>query len=145
MIKNERQYRITRSQALKFGAAIRELEKAGPAPKVKPALHQAQIDALRSQMADLQEEVAEYEAVRAGKRSLPDLKTIEQIPAALIQARIAAGLSQEQLAERLGMKEQQVQRYEATEYRGASLARVLEVARALRVTILSRCRQPRSR
>ncbi len=32
----------------------------------------------------------------------------------LVQARIASGMSQTDLAERLGMKPQQVQRYEAT-------------------------------
>jgi polyhydroxyalkanoate synthesis regulator phasin len=59
MINNERQYRITRSQAQKFEAAIRQLENARSAPNVKPALHQAQINALRSQLADLEEEIAE--------------------------------------------------------------------------------------
>ena len=135
MIKNERQYRITRSQAQKFQAAIRELEATQPAKDVSPVLHKAQIDALRSQVADLEEEIAEYESLREGKRPVQQLQTIEQIPAALIQSRIAGGLSQEQLAERMGLKSQQIQRYEATEYRAASLARVIEVARALRVRI----------
>ena len=53
MIKNERQYRITRSQAQKFQAAIRELEGTKPENNVSPVLHKAQIDALRSQLADL--------------------------------------------------------------------------------------------
>jgi hypothetical protein len=35
------------------------------------------------------------------------------------------------LAERLGLKEQQIQRYEATNYASASLSRVQQVARAL--------------
>jgi transcriptional regulator with XRE-family HTH domain/dephospho-CoA kinase/Zn-dependent peptidase ImmA (M78 family) len=135
MIKNERQYRITRSQAQKFQAAIRELEETKPAKNVSPVLHKAQIDALRSQLVDLEEEIADYEALREGKRPVHELQTIEQIPAALIQSRIAGGLSQEQLAERLGLKPQQIQRYEATEYRAASLARVVEVARALRLPI----------
>jgi transcriptional regulator with XRE-family HTH domain len=52
-------------------------------------------------------------------------------PQALIQGRIAAGLSQKELAERLGLKEQQIQRYDATDYASASLTRVCEVARSL--------------
>jgi transcriptional regulator with XRE-family HTH domain/dephospho-CoA kinase len=135
MIKNERQYRITRSQAQKFQAAIHELEGTKPADNISPVLHKAQIDALRSQLADLEEEVAEYEALRESKRPFQELHSIEQIPSALIQARISSGLSQEQLAERLGMKAQQIQRYEATEYRAASLSRVVEVASALGVSI----------
>lgn len=46
-----------------------------------------------------------------------------------------AGLSQKELAERLGLKEQQVQKYEATEYTSASMARVRDVIQALGVTV----------
>ena len=44
---------------------------------------------------------------------------VEDLPKALIRARIAAGMTQEGLAPRLGVKPQQVQRYEATEYGSA--------------------------
>jgi len=44
-------------------------------------------------------------------------------------------LSQKDLAERLGLKEQQVQNYEATEYTSASMARVRAVIEALGVTV----------
>ena len=56
------------------------------------------------------------------------LSAVGEIPRMLIKARIAKGLSQKELAERLGLKEQQIQRYEATEYATASLARIREVA-----------------
>ena len=46
----------------------------------------------------------------------------------LIRAGIARGLSQKSLASRLGLKEQQIQRYEASEYASASLARIRSVA-----------------
>jgi len=38
---------------------------------------------------------------------------------------------QKSLARRLGLKEQQIQRYEASEYASASLARVLSVVEVL--------------
>lgn len=60
-----------------------------------------------------------------------DVTSIERLPQNLIRARIASGLTQRELAARLGVKEQQIQRYEATNYASASLARVLEVARIL--------------
>lgn len=62
-----------------------------------------------------------------------ELNSLEALPRALIKARIAAKLSQKDLAERLGLKEQQIQRYEATEYNSANLARVIEVSLALRI------------
>ena len=56
---------------------------------------------------------------------------LPSIAHALIRARIAEGLKQEDLAARLGVKAQQVQRYEATEYQTASLARLHQVADVL--------------
>jgi HTH-type transcriptional regulator/antitoxin HigA len=60
---------------------------------------------------------------------------LADLPRILIQARIAQGLSQTDLAERLGMKPQQIQRYEATEYMSASLARLIEIAEVLQVRV----------
>ena len=59
------------------------------------------------------------------------LEGVEDLPKALIRARIAAGMTQESLARRLGVKPQQVQRDEATEYGSASFARILKVVQAL--------------
>jgi len=131
VIKNERQYRITRAQAEKFEKTIREMEDARPDKRTHARLRQAQIDALRSQLSDLREELEEYEALRSGKRRPLQLESFEDLPRALIQARIAAGMSQEDLANRMGVKAQQIQRYEATDYMGASLSRVSEVVEAL--------------
>ena len=53
-------------------------------------------------------------------------------------------MSQKDLAERLGLKEQQVQRYEATEYASASVARVSEVIRALGIRMREEVLLPRT-
>jgi ribosome-binding protein aMBF1 (putative translation factor) len=132
MIKNERQYRITKAQAAKLEAAL-ETFSARPAHdgKTHPRLVKAQGDALRSQLESLQAELREYEGIKAGKVPPPDLSYIAVVPQDLIRARIASGLSQKELAERLGMPEQQIQRYEAVEYESVSLARIIEIAKAL--------------
>lgn len=135
MIKNERQYRITRAQAEKFEHAMAELASAPDTPGVHPVLKQAQIGALRSQLGDLQAELDEYQALRSGRRQVLTLDSFDDLPRALVQGRIAAGLSQQELAAKLGIKEQQVQRYEASDFQSASLARVAEVVRALGLRI----------
>jgi transcriptional regulator with XRE-family HTH domain len=76
-----------------------------------------------------------YEALRSGKRVVLKLSSLDELPGALIQARIAQGLSQKDLARRLGLKEQQIQRYEATDYASASLARLIRVSRALHLKV----------
>lgn len=53
----------------------------------------------------------------------------------LIKARIARGLTQKELAEKLNINERQIQRYESTLYEGAALRRLQEVADALNVKI----------
>ena len=71
----------------------------------------------------------------AKKRITEFLDSFESLPRALVQARIAAGLSQKELAQRLGLKEQQIQRYEATGYASASLTKITEVIEALDIKI----------
>ena len=131
MIKNDRQYRITKSQAAKLEQGLADETKRGNSTKVHPLLRKAQSDALRSQLADLRSEIKQYEALRSGKRTTLNVKSFDDLSQALIQGRIAAGLSQKELAKRLGLKEQQIQRYEATDYASANLTRVCEVARSL--------------
>ncbi len=148
MIKNERQYRITRAQAERLRKSVvragssdesgvhgaRDFstgvvrEARPPYRAVHPLIAKAQKDAMISQLADLDSELKEYEAIKAGQFDARGLDAVAGIPKLLIQARIANGLSQKQLAERLGLKEQQIQHYEATEYASASLRRIREVA-----------------
>jgi transcriptional regulator with XRE-family HTH domain len=134
MIKNERQYRITKAQAEEFDKSLRALSEA-PAPAIHPRIAQAQRDSVRSQLDELREELAAYEALQKGSTRVLEVTSFEELPAALIQARIAAGLTQRELADRLGMKEQQLQRYEATDYAGANLERIQQVVAALGLTV----------
>ncbi len=132
MIKNERQYAVTRAQAAKFVRALEQLRRCAPKRRaLGPLLLKAEEDALRSQLADLRAEIKEYEYLRSGKRAVLKISSLDELPRVLIQARIASGLSQKEFAKRLGLKEQQIQRYEATDYASASLARLIKISRAL--------------
>ena len=132
MIKNERQYRITKAQAERFLQALDSFRQRSDESKgVHPLIAKAQEDALRSQLEDLEGELREYESLKAGKFPIDELSVVAELPTVLIKARIAQGLSQKDLAERLGLQEQQIQRYEATDYASASLTRIKEVVSAL--------------
>ena len=138
MIKNERQHRITRSHAEKFRATLDELA-ATPRPKnVHPKLWEAQKAGLKSQLQDLEAELQEYETLKTGGPKIFELDSLEGLPKVLIQARIAAGWTQEDLAVRLGVKPQQIQRYEASDYQTASFARLREIARLLGLDVRDR-------
>ena len=132
MIHNARQYRITKAQVAKFAEALKAFDtRLSAHPGVHPKLIKAQRDALASQLESLNAEINEYEGLRKTRRRQIDLEVVSDLPQALIRARIAAGISQRELALRLGLKEQQIQRYEATKYASASLSRVIEVAQAI--------------
>jgi transcriptional regulator with XRE-family HTH domain len=132
MIKNERQYRITNAQAEKFSDALVSLRTDS---SLDPMLAELEGNALASELEILRAQLNEYDSLRSGKQSVIEVGSFDELPKALVKSRIALGLSQKDLAERLGMKEQQLQRYESTDYRTASMARLREVVEALGITV----------
>jgi ribosome-binding protein aMBF1 (putative translation factor) len=62
-------------------------------------------------------------------------ESIADLAPALIKARIMRNWSQKELADKLAVAEQQVQRYEATQYKGVSVERPQAVADALRLRV----------
>lgn len=133
MIANERQYRITKTAAGRFEEALAQGQD--PRSDLDPRFQQAMRDGIESQIEELREQLAEYEALRSGRVAVLELNSLKELPEALIRARIASGLSQKHLANRLEIKEQQIQRWEATRYAGVSLDRIHQVAEALGVKI----------
>jgi len=135
MITNERQYKISKGWLKKFEASAALHERSDPPPDVHPAIHQAGIDALRSEAAALRDQLDEYERLRAGHVKQRTLGSLRELPKAIIEARIAAHVTQKELGKRLGVAEQQVQRWEASDYAGVSVDRMQEIADALGVRI----------
>jgi DNA-binding Xre family transcriptional regulator len=131
MITNERQYLITQAQAAKF----REALAAAPAEGLHPKAQKAMLDGARSQLAELEEQLAEYDALRTGKVVSFKMDSITGIGDALVKARIIRKLTHKALAERMDLAEQQIQRYEATRYAGVSIERLQAVADALNLRV----------
>ena len=90
---------------------------------------------LEANLAILRQELREYEDLKAGRFAFEKLEGISELPKLLICARIASGLTQRDLAGRLELKEQQIQRYEASEYASASFTRIKEVVSALGIEV----------
>ncbi|MGY6256798.1 helix-turn-helix domain-containing protein [Paraburkholderia caledonica] len=145
MIKNDRQYKITAAQARKFELAISNLHRSDRPADLHPLLWKAQLDALQSQYEELSSDLKEYEVLKSHRPSQINAATLEDLPAALIRARIALDLSQAELARRTGLKEQQIQRYEATNYESATLTRLSEIAKALGVRVAETVFLPQAR
>lgn len=128
MIKNERQYRVTKTQAERFRQALSEVKKNN---NVSADLRKIQSDAIASQLQQLEQQIAEYQELKSGKHRELTYETFGEMLHGITKARIAQGLTQRDLAQKAHLKEQQIQRYEATDYATASTKRVREVLQAL--------------
>ena len=133
MIKNSKQLALTKKRIQEFSDAITKLQTE--APKFSPLLAKAQIDALIYQKDELIEQAEEYDLLLAGNLAMFDVNSISDLPKSLIMSRISMGLTQKDLADRLGMKEQQIQRYENTEYGSASFKTLVSIVEALDLKI----------
>ena len=132
MIKNEVQYKLTKTSVEGFEKRLNWL-RANPETRadLDPIVAGAEEDALESMIEELREELQDYNRTKAGHVEMEVLLTVDKIAGVLIRARIAKGLTQRQLASMVGLKEQQIQRYEARDYTNVDLSRVQEIAKAL--------------
>ncbi len=136
MITNERQYRVTKGQLSKLKRAVKEFNISEVTDRLgSKILAEAEMKALKSEESILKHQLEEYELLRSGKITQLKASTLIELPSILIRARIAQGLTQRELAELVGLKEQQIQRYESEGYGSASLRRMQNIALAMKLNI----------
>jgi HTH-type transcriptional regulator / antitoxin HipB len=133
MIQNERQYRITQTKLREFEQQLADLDPQDP------NLHPRQVigwkNSYQLTIRQLQQELADYEQLKSGRILTFVLGSLNDLPTTLIKARIAAGMTQKELADKIGVREQQIQRYEASHYHSASFDRLRSIAVALNIEI----------
>jgi DNA-binding XRE family transcriptional regulator len=127
MIENDLQLRVSKTKLAEFKTTLQALEQDDLATRAKTVRR----NAVLSLIAELEEDIQSFEHLRGSQTQILDVNNLEELPNQLIQARVARGFTQAELAAKLKMKPQQIQRYEASKYANASLTRVLEVARVL--------------
>lgn len=132
MIRTEKDYQ----QMIKRLGQEKELIAKQRQQFVEEGLDKVQIqrlmDPLESFYLQLQEEIEAYERLCQGE--LNELYNVRSIGHLLISARIARGLSQRQLAERLGVNESSISRDERNEYHNITLDRAARILETLGVT-----------
>ncbi|MEL7039479.1 MAG: helix-turn-helix transcriptional regulator [Cyanobacteria bacterium J06592_8] len=131
MIKNDKQYQYTQELARQFAEAIQALEQDRELQKNDPEGWQMSLDVKQCHWQQLQAEISEYERLINCERKQPiqiAVESIDKWPDVLIKARIAAHLTQQELAEILGIEVHRVKEYEETDYQCASFLELLEVS-----------------
>jgi HTH-type transcriptional regulator/antitoxin HigA len=136
MITNERQYKITRAQAQKFLDAINAYDlEAVVSEGTHPKIAQAQLDQMKSEYEIFIDQLNAYDELSSGKFKDFGETTFEELPTLLIKARIARVWTQKELAERLNIKQQQVQRYESELYSSCKYSTLVKTAKVLGLVI----------
>ncbi len=85
MIKNERQYKITKAQSARF---VEALEQVSSRVDASPSLKKLEVDALKSQLSDLDREIREYERLRSSRRGAVEVRAVGAVPTTRGQARL---------------------------------------------------------
>ena len=133
MIRNEAEYQEASSrlddERTRLAEQRTRLKEAGLADaEIKRV-----IDPMESFHLQLQEEVENYERLKRGE--FGDLENLRGLGLLFISLRIAQGISQRELAKRLGVHESQISRDERNEYFGITLERAVKVLDALNVKL----------
>ncbi|MEG3976525.1 helix-turn-helix transcriptional regulator [Microcoleus sp. herbarium8] len=136
IIKNQKQYEYSQECDRKFAYSIRSLDQDEELKKTDPDGWQLSRDVKQSHLMALQAEIVEYERLINCDKIQPiqiQVESINKLSDALIKARIAAKISQQELAQILGIGEQRVRQYEDTDYQCASFVEILQVSTVLGV------------
>ena len=135
MIRSDAEYQAALKRLDEDRDFGRQQKAALEAKGYTPEQVERGMEAILSYHAQLTEEVCWYEKVR--RREIAPLANLTQIGRLLIALRIANGLSQRELAERLSVSEAQVSRDERNEYHGVTMERAQRVLDALGETLNS--------
>ena len=135
MIRNESEYReavrrLTEEKSRLDEQLARLRESGLSEPEIKRVM-----DPVRSFHEQFQEEVAAYERLKRGE--FEGLRNFHGLGSLLVSLRIAQGLSQRELAARLGVHESQVSRDERNEYHGITMDRAGKVLEALNARLIT--------
>ena len=133
MIRNDHEFQEATSRLQAEAERIRQQQKHLEGLNLSKEEIKRVLDPVRSFHLQLKEEVAGYERLKRGEfEALHNFEGLERL---LVALRIAKGLTQRQLAERLGVHESQVSRDERNEYHGITLDRARRILEAMGVEI----------
>jgi transcriptional regulator with XRE-family HTH domain len=78
----------------------------------------------------------EYDQLKSGELKLPHIERLDEITPFIAKIRIAKGVSQTELARRLGVNKQVISRYEENDYQTVGIARLQKILDAIGVKTL---------
>jgi len=133
MIKNQKQVAMVRKEIDDLRALLIEMNGISAEQKLD-FKQQLQYNLWQGRIEDLRLEVEEYEHLTSD-----DLRVLEMdsdnLQKAIVSFRIASGMTQKDIADKLEIQEQQIQRYEQNDYLTASFERIIQILHTLEVEV----------
>jgi DNA-directed RNA polymerase sigma subunit (sigma70/sigma32) len=136
MIKDELEYEVSQEWVERFKKSIAAMERDEEAKRKDFLKWDAGRGAVQCHVDKLEAEIAEYERLMNCDKSQSIEITVDnltELPFALIKARMAAKITQEELAEIIGIDPERIKQCEDKNYQCASFVEILEVSAALGV------------
>ncbi len=126
MIKSDAQRDRAVAQIQGFRKALSKM------PQEKSTKRSAAIrGSYEGMIRQLEDELHEYDQLKSGELTLPHVERLDQIAPFIAKIRIAKGLSQTELARRLGVSKQVISRYEETDYQTVGIVRLQAILDAI--------------
>jgi HTH-type transcriptional regulator / antitoxin HipB len=132
MIKNEKQYKITNKKLLGIREEIARIQGDQETPLAKKRLLLVSLQMMQEQMEN---EIAAYDLLKPDFAIILGERSIDDLPLLLIEFKISSGLTQKEFSKKIGMKEQQLQRYEAENFKSISFKNLLRILHAIGLEI----------
>jgi HTH-type transcriptional regulator / antitoxin HipB len=131
MIKNEKQYKITKKILNGIIQKITKLNAENDQLK-----NELILIPLTDMSLDLGREIEEYDNLKKDKAKILKARSLSELPSLITEYKIASGLTQKEFSEKIGMKEQQIQRYEAENFQGISFKNLLKILQAIGLNVI---------
>jgi DNA-binding Xre family transcriptional regulator len=138
MIRTDQEYELTRQKLADQEDRVRQQAAQLKAMGIDKDGIKRVLDPIRSFSAQLRDEIETYERLKRGE--FPEIENFDGMGQLLIALRISKGITQRELAQRMGVNESQVSRDERNEYAGVTLDRAQRILEALQVTLTTSVR-----
>jgi HTH-type transcriptional regulator/antitoxin HipB len=133
MIKNEKQFKISAKRLTELDQQIASLQENLELDSLKKELMLAPLLLLKK---DIEGQIQTYVSIRTRKSILTQQRSFSELPSLIIEYKIASGLTQKRLSEKIGLKEQQWQRYEAEEFASISFRNLIALLNRMGIDLV---------
>lgn len=139
MITNEKQYKITKK---KLQVLYEEIDRITAGREELPAKDQLVLVSMQVFQDQLEKEILAYDLLKTKSPADLEERKIDDLPTLLIEYKILSGLTQKGFAQKIGMKEQQLQRYEAENFDSISFKNLLKILHAVGLSLTVKANIP---